>query len=388
MKQKKIEIDSEFEAMIPPLSVEESAALEENLLRNGCRHALVVWNGVLVDGHNRYKICKKLGIPFRTTPLERIDSRESVIAWMIDNQLARRNLTAFQRIDLAAKKGDVIAALAEKRKAAGTNQHSSLPSDLTEGSAIDTRNEIAKAAGVSTGTMSKFKKIKESAVPEVIEKARSGEIKIDVAAQVATLPKDEQVALAAAGPDALKAAARDLRKSKQDKSVAEDAKLESTDCTANPKTDSPSKDRDELIRLRAENAELRERVKQLTKASKSPELKYQLADAREVTERLNKRCVELNERIAALENENEVLVQRLGMQSQEDHAGQRQTDAIEEHVGNVEMNQGVIDDAVHAAAAVALGFPAASAEASTHVNVLETVDLNVIDIRCAEKGDR
>jgi hypothetical protein len=268
--KKKIEIDSEFEAMIPPLSAKELEALEENLVRYGCRHPLVVWKGILVDGHNRYKICKKLDIAFEITELQRIDSRESAIAWMIDNQFARRNISDFQRAELALKKKDVLAALAQQNK--GMNQHSSLSTNLSTSSKMDTRRELAKAAHISEGTIAKVEKITKCAVPEVLEKVRSEEIKIDVAFQVATLPKDEQVALAAAGPDALKAAAKDVRESKQDKKVADDATPESKERTADskPKIDSPSKEKAELARLRAENAELRKRVKDLTKAIKSP----------------------------------------------------------------------------------------------------------------------
>jgi hypothetical protein len=70
---------------------------------------------------------------------------------------------------------------------------------------------LVKAAGISIGTISKFKMIKERAAPEVIEKARSGKVKIDVAAQIASLPKDEQVALAAAGKDVMKTPAKEVR---------------------------------------------------------------------------------------------------------------------------------------------------------------------------------
>ena len=348
MGKKKLIIDPEFKALIPPLQQEEYAALEQSILRDGCRDALVVWKGILVDGHNRYEICNRTDKGFRTVPLERIDSRDGVMAWMLDNQLARRNFNDYQRGVLALKKEALLAAAAEKQKK-GVSQNEDLSTNLSKGSAMDTRRDLAKAAGVSEGTLAKVEKIKETAVEEVLKKARSGEVKIDVAAQVATLPQDEQVALAAAGNDAMKAAAKDVRKSKQNKKVAEDASPESQEGTAGPKpkADSPPKDDDELARLRAENAELRDRVKELTKATKDTQLKYQLADARAVNQRLNERCVELTDRIAALEKANEALLQRLGMQSQKDHAEQQRTGAIEEHV-----------------------------------------DLDASDAQCAEKGDR
>jgi predicted nucleic acid-binding Zn-ribbon protein len=89
--------------------------------------------------------------------------------------------------------------------------------------------------------------------------------------------------------------------------------------------------------LRAENAELRDRVKELIKASKNPQLKYALADAQAVNKRLNERCVELTSRIAELEKENDVLVQRLGMQGQKDCPKQQPDVSTEDRVDDVLM---------------------------------------------------
>jgi hypothetical protein len=89
--------------------------------------------------------------------------------------------------------------------------------------------------------------------------------------------------------------------------------------------------------LRAENAELRDRFKELIKASKNPKLKYALADAQAVNKRLNERCVELTGRIAELEKEDDVLVQRLGMQDQKDCPKQQPDVSTEHRVDDVLM---------------------------------------------------
>ena len=59
-------LDKEFQALIPPLSAEEKAQLEENIVAEGCRDALITWQGILLDGHNRFEICERLNIQFRT----------------------------------------------------------------------------------------------------------------------------------------------------------------------------------------------------------------------------------------------------------------------------------------------------------------------------------
>jgi phage N-6-adenine-methyltransferase len=89
---KSIVIDKEFKNLIPPLTVEEYAQLEESILKEGCRDALVLWNGILIDGHSRYEICRKYGIDFQLVRKEFVN-REAVIDWIINNQLGRRNLT-------------------------------------------------------------------------------------------------------------------------------------------------------------------------------------------------------------------------------------------------------------------------------------------------------
>jgi len=86
-------VDPEFAALCPPLTPEEYATLEESLLAEGCRDALVVWRetGVLLDGHNRKRICEQYGISYRTVEVSLVD-RDAAVAWIITNQLGRRNL--------------------------------------------------------------------------------------------------------------------------------------------------------------------------------------------------------------------------------------------------------------------------------------------------------
>lgn len=91
-----ITIDPEFKSWILPLQTEEFAGLERSLLDDGCREALVLWNDILIDGHNRYAICTKYDLPFKTVNKD-FDDRDEVKNWIISNQLGRRNVTPEQR---------------------------------------------------------------------------------------------------------------------------------------------------------------------------------------------------------------------------------------------------------------------------------------------------
>jgi hypothetical protein len=89
-----IKIDKEFAALIPPLSKDELAHLEQSLLEQGCRDPLVIWaeKNILLDGHNRLPICRKHNIPFEVKPLP-FPNREAAEAFIVKNQLGRRNLS-------------------------------------------------------------------------------------------------------------------------------------------------------------------------------------------------------------------------------------------------------------------------------------------------------
>lgn len=176
---KKWKIDKEFKELIAPLSKEEREQLEKNLLEDGCREPLVTWNGIIIDGHNRYEICRKHNIPFKTIALE-FGSRQEVLTWMLKNQLGRRNLTDFQRNEMALKYEQMIAAhMKEKQSEAGGDKKSekakiAVDQMIHSGQKTTKRKELAKIAGTSEGSIQRTKKILEEGTKEQIDRARKG----------------------------------------------------------------------------------------------------------------------------------------------------------------------------------------------------------------------
>jgi hypothetical protein len=94
--KKAIVILPELRAYIPPLTAEETLLLEQSLLTEGCRESLILWKQgedyILVDGHNRYAICVKHNLDFKIE-IKDFTDMEQVKAWMINNQLGKRNVT-------------------------------------------------------------------------------------------------------------------------------------------------------------------------------------------------------------------------------------------------------------------------------------------------------
>ncbi len=188
-----IVIDKEFQSLIPALTTDEYRGLEESILSEGCRDALVLWGDTLIDGHNRYSICKKYDIPFKTVQREFAD-RNTAIEWIILNQFGRRNLPAHERARLALLLKPVIA---EKAK-----ENQGQRSDLTSSKILEnvvhehTDDKIAKTAGVSTETIRKVERIEEDAPAPVVQASRKGEISVNAAYQVTKLEPEQQQEIA------------------------------------------------------------------------------------------------------------------------------------------------------------------------------------------------
>lgn len=174
-----IRIDKEFESLIPPLSDDEFKQLEENCVKEGIRDALVVWkvpNGdqILVDGHNRWKISAKHGgIPFQIKEMK-FDLREDAIAWIIKNQFGRRNLSMYDRSLLALKLKPIIA---EKAKANQRASGGAVPQKSAK--PVDTREELAKTAGVSHDTIHRVETIENSDREDIKAAVKSGDMSIN-----------------------------------------------------------------------------------------------------------------------------------------------------------------------------------------------------------------
>jgi hypothetical protein len=192
-------------------SEEEYSQLEENIQKDGCRDPLVLWNNTLVDGHNRYGICTKHGIPFKTIERE-FDSTEDARVWIIQNQFGRRNLVPFVRAELALKLEEIFKQRAKENniteahsfKNLSKNEPLPLPnlanptgnkieplSVDNQVNKIDTREEISKVSGISHGNIDKVKKIVEKAPEEIKQKLRSGDISINQAHKVVSMVQND-----------------------------------------------------------------------------------------------------------------------------------------------------------------------------------------------------
>lgn len=192
-KKKELTIDREFRDLIRPLMKDEYRLLETALLEDGCREPITVWKGVIVDGHNRYEICSRLGIPFEVRE-RHFDNREEAIIWICANQLGRRNISDETRRYLIGKRYEAEKVIAGRRNYSGWNQYrkreesEDLPYEVIDPDAqqekIRTSQRIGEEYHLAHGTVEKYgtysKAIDQIAKkdPAILPRILSGRYKI------------------------------------------------------------------------------------------------------------------------------------------------------------------------------------------------------------------
>ena len=152
-----LKIDNEFKHLICPLQRKEYVQLEQNILADGCRDPIVVWNDVIVDGHNRYEICKRHKISFSIRQMN-FECREAAIAWICANQLGRRNISDETRRFLIGMQYENEKVVSKVKNKQGKNQYTA-STDKENSEEIDrhyTAVKIGKENNVSAATVQKY----------------------------------------------------------------------------------------------------------------------------------------------------------------------------------------------------------------------------------------
>jgi len=182
---KTLKVHSDLQTLLPPLSDAEYKGLEADILEHGCLSPLVTWNDTIVDGHNRYAICQDHELSFDTVELD-FDSLDDAKFWAWSHQEHRRNLTPFQRTELASQFKPALSAKGKENMSAGGGDQKSteaksglqvLANPIQE--KINVRAELAQIAGVSQETMRKAEYLHDHADEDTKQRLRSGETTIN-----------------------------------------------------------------------------------------------------------------------------------------------------------------------------------------------------------------
>lgn len=205
--------DPEFERFVPPLSPNEFELLEQSILNEGCRDAIVIWNGVILDGYNRYAICRKHNLPFQVKSLN-MGSRDEAIAWICANQMGRRNITEETRRYLIGKRYEAEKRIGA-RNISGRNQYSAKEvSPQTAGKAptYESKYGVAQRLGneyqISHATVERYSRYAQvvdriaNLEPKIIPQILSGTVQIgqENMLNIGKLSDNQILAVAAAIP--------------------------------------------------------------------------------------------------------------------------------------------------------------------------------------------
>lgn len=181
-----LKINDRFANVLPALTEIELKQLEQLLIKDGCIHPIIAWNDTIVDGHNRYNLCKKNNIQFDVKDMD-FDSEDDVEIWIRQFGFGRRQMTDFAKIQ-NAKKLEALLAVREKAKEnqsiAGGDRKSNEAKSLLFGTnksdkSINTRKEVAKAAKVSDKKVAMYDAITKFADEETIEQLQKGEVTLN-----------------------------------------------------------------------------------------------------------------------------------------------------------------------------------------------------------------
>lgn len=173
-----------FAGLLPPLSDEQCAALEADILQNGCYSPIIVnEDTVIIDGHHRYEICEKHGIPYRMAVFAFEDDLEAQ-RWALDTQKARRNLSAWELGQIALKLKPELEAKAKETQGERTDLY--LNSDKGD-SGHDTTQILADTADVGRDTMNKIIQIDERAPAPVKDALDNGDLSVNAGYNITRL---------------------------------------------------------------------------------------------------------------------------------------------------------------------------------------------------------
>jgi DNA modification methylase len=182
-----LNINPELHRLIPPLTPEEFSQLTANILAEGIREPIITWNGIIVDGHNRYQIAQEHSLEFDTSEMQ-FESINHCKKWMAENQLGRRNLLDYDRgvlMDIIRKCLYEIGLLIKKQAGSlygeGHAKDDQEVLSIIDKSSHNTRKIIADKLGWSTGKLAQFDVVHKNASEEVKQQLRSGEVSINKA---------------------------------------------------------------------------------------------------------------------------------------------------------------------------------------------------------------
>lgn len=190
----------EYAQLFPLISGDDYQALLDDIDTHGQRASIVLYEGKILDGRNRYRVCQDLQIEPRTE----VYTGEDALGYVLSLNLYRRQLTVAQRALIAAELSSLRGSSAitvDMEKAAGQELEAAKM-------AIE---EAAKVLGISSRSVSSACKVVRDGTPQLLDAVKAGVVSVSAAEQVAKLEIEAQKELCSRGPKAIRKAAKEMR---------------------------------------------------------------------------------------------------------------------------------------------------------------------------------
>ncbi|MEI6232912.1 MAG: ParB N-terminal domain-containing protein [Planctomycetota bacterium] len=192
----------------PFLTDEQMQELVDDIKKNGLRHPIITFDGMVLDGQNRLKACELAGVRPQMIRFEDIKGNtSSPVEYVISQNLRRRHLDTTARAMAAA----AISQYQEQHSTGSANGDA----NLHQGASKHTGEDASKMMKVSERSGASARKVLKKGVPELVEAVNSGGVAVSAAAVVADLPPEQQKLIVADGKDAIRDKAAEMREGKK-----------------------------------------------------------------------------------------------------------------------------------------------------------------------------
>lgn len=174
--------------VFPMMTGKAFEQLKQDIKKDGQNEPITYLGGKIIDGRNRYRACKELGIQPEECELDE-NAIDNPLAWVLSQNLHRRHLHQSQRAMIAAKMATLQI---------GANQHVSNDTPSSE--------DAADLLSVSRPTVCRAKHVLEHGCKELIAAVEACEITVSMAEKLckSCSDKEEQAQLVSDGRKAIK----------------------------------------------------------------------------------------------------------------------------------------------------------------------------------------
>ena len=189
----------ELANLFPMMEQSQYEDLVADIKENGLIESIILHEGKILDGRNRYNACIDSNVVPNFVEYE----GEDALSYVISLNLNRRHLNESQRAMIGAK----LANMKGRRKVGKS-------ADFSNKDASDKLN-------VSERIIKSAKKVQKEGIEDLQKSVEAGKISVSAASDIATLDKEEQEIVVAKGEDEILKMAKEIRAKKSEVRKAE-----------------------------------------------------------------------------------------------------------------------------------------------------------------------